>query len=362
MFHAFAQGYFISVFPHEGIPVYVMARFDLESMLLHIQRYKITKLLAVPPIWIALMKHPLAKEIDFSHLDEASSGAAPMGPETQREISNILSPTGHLTFRQGWGMTEVTCTGLAWEPRQPAADGVGQLMPNCKARLVNIETGKDISEPSTPGELWITGPTLMRGYWRNPEATRQSLLIDADGTRWLRTGDIAYVTPGYSKGATFHIIDRAKELIKVRGFQVSPSELDAVLLEHEGVADVAVVGVSTGDEEAPRAYVVKRDQSVTEKGLQNWLAERVASYKRLTGGVVFIDAIPKNPVSPILFILPLLSSNTNIRTVWEGIEEGSKGEGAGRSARRPSEAMIYGQHLLVLCELAGVFSLDGCIC
>ncbi|KAI9900781.1 hypothetical protein N3K66_005043 [Trichothecium roseum] len=302
MFHAYAQGYFVSVFPHEGIPVYVMARFDVDLMLSHVQRFNITKLLAVPPIWIALMKHPLARKIDFSRLEEASSGAAPMGRETQRELSGILSPNGHLVFRQGWGMTEVTCTGLAWEPTQPPADGVGQLMPNCKARLVDMETGREIREPNTPGELWITGPTLMRGYWRNPEATRHSVLVDVrdGGTRWLCTGDIAYVTPTYSAGAVFHIVDRAKELIKVRGFQVSPSELDAVLLEHEGVADVAVVGVTSGDEEAPRAYVVRRDPGLTEKQVHAWVAGRVASYKRLAGGVVFVDAIPKNPSGKVL--------------------------------------------------------------
>ncbi|CAG9992625.1 unnamed protein product [Clonostachys byssicola] len=302
MFHAFCQGYYISSFPHEGIPVYIMQRFDLLKMLRHIATFRITKFLAVPPIFVAMSKHPIARKADLSSLDMVGSGAAPLAEETRKEVSNLLSSSGEKMIREGWGMTELTCTGLGWDPLTPAEVGVGELMPGCMAKLFDLETGKEISEPGVPGELYISAPALMLGYWRKPEATRQVISVDADGNRWLRTGDIAYVTPKYSAGAIFRIVDRAKELIKVRGFQVSPSELDALLLERPDVADAAVVGVSINGEEAPRAYIVPMPgrPKPSEIEVQGWVKDRVVHYKRLRGGVMFVDAIPKNPAGKIL--------------------------------------------------------------
>jgi 4-coumarate--CoA ligase len=133
----------------------------------------------------------------------------------------------------------------------------------------------------------------MKGYWRNEKATKEMFVDDHDG-RWMKTGDIAYID---SEGR-FFIVDRMKELIKVKGNQVAPAELEAVLLEHQQIADACVVGVTINGEEYPRAYVVlQAGERGDEKEIQQWLAKRVSKHKQLVGGVVFVDVIPKNPVS-----------------------------------------------------------------
>lgn len=136
----------------------------------------------------------------------------------------------------------------------------------------------------------------MKGYWHNPTATQETFIDRPDG-RWLRTGDIAYVNPDNM----FFVVDRLKELIKVKGFQVAPAELEALLLEHDDIADAGVVGVEIQGVESPRAYVVKkqggRAAALGEKDVQLWVEKRVNRSKRLTGGVVFVDEVPKNPVS-----------------------------------------------------------------
>lgn len=297
MYHAFSQGYFITSFPCERVPVYIMPSFDFPKMLAHIQNFRITKLLAVPPILVLMSKHPLARRADLSSIDMIASGAAPLAKDTQREIAGMI-PGGESVVRQGWGMTEATCTALSWDPNKAPSSAAGELTPDSKARLIHIETGEEITTANTPGELWITGPTVMRGYWRNPSATQGAFVTDAEGTRWLRTGDVAYVEE-YEKGSLFHIVDRVKELIKVKGMQVAPAELESLLLEREDVADAAVIGVMVNGEELPRAYVVKsiNAKDTSEQDIADWLASRVVKYKQLKGGVVFVDAIPKVPVS-----------------------------------------------------------------
>ncbi|KAF7543220.1 hypothetical protein G7046_g10043 [Stylonectria norvegica] len=320
MYHAFSQGYFISYFPYERIPVFVMPSFDFPKLLSHIQTYRITKLLTVPPILVLMSKHPLARKADLTSIDMIACGAAPLPRETQREIDGMMPE--ETIVRQGWGMTEVTCTALSWDPSRPpdstdvelasasqansvdassSSSSVGELMPDFQARLVDIETGAEITEAETPGELWITGPAVMRGYWQNAKATDEAFVVDSQGTRWLQTGDVAYVEE-FAPGTLFHIVDRVKELIKVKGHQVAPAELESLLLEREDISDAAVVGVVINGEEVPRAYVVKSPKATTttEEDIADWLATRVSRHKRLKGGVVFIETIPKIPSGKIL--------------------------------------------------------------
>jgi len=151
--------------------------------------------------------------------------------------------------------------------------------------------------PNARGELWVRGPNVMKGYWRNPKATAETLTSDG----WLKTGDIAYV----DDRGNFFIVDRKKELIKVKGNQVAPAELEALLLEHPAVADVAVIGMPTEDgDEKPRAFVVLQpdttSQRVTPEEIANFVQDKVVRYKRLAGGVEFVDSIPKNPSGKIL--------------------------------------------------------------
>lgn len=269
-------------------------------MLEYIQRYRITSLTMVPPIALALAKHPLARKYDLSSITGMGCGAAPLGREVCEEVEKLI-PTGS-TVRQGWGMTETTCTCMSWHPlsEMGPSSGVGEMMPNCAARLMSLDGKTAIEKANERGELWVTGPNLMRRYWRRPQATADTMHVDADGTRWLKTGDIAYVE-AYRPGTIFHVVDRLKELIKVKGNQVAPAELEAVLLENPAVVDVAVIGVTINGGEVPRAYVVRdpRSPEVTEEDIARWLVPKVANFKQLRGGVMFIDAIPKNPVGSL---------------------------------------------------------------
>lgn len=296
-YHAYGQTYFIANYPQQRIPVYIMPKFDFVKMLQYVEKYRITSLTCVPPIVVALTKHPAARKYDLSSVDTIGSGAAPLAAETAREAESLFKDK-NLVLSQGWGMTEVTCTCMAWDENilRPSG-GVGEVMPNCAAKIMDLDGKTEILEANKSGELWVTGPNLLRGYWNKPEATRETISIDQDGTRWLKTGDIAYIEE-YKTGAIWHIIDRIKELIKVKGNQVAPAELEGILLDHPAVTDAAVVGVTVDGEEYPRAYIEKTaGATVTEKEIAEWLAGRVTRYKRLQGGVVFIDAVPKNPVS-----------------------------------------------------------------
>ncbi|KAI1272446.1 AMP-binding enzyme [Xylaria sp. FL0933] len=299
-YHGYGQTYFLSNFPQSGVPVYIMSAFNFEKMLQHIQRYRITHIVAVPPIIVMLAKNPLSRKYDLSSVQSMGSGAAPLGLEVSDEVAKLWPP-GAMTVRQGWGMTELTCTVTNWHPneyRRTAA--VGEIMPNCKARLMRTDGPGEITSANERGELWIAGPILMKGYWRKPEATANTIHVDADGTRWMKTGDVAYIE-AYEPGGKLHIVDRIKELIKVKGNQVAPAELEALLLDNDAIADVGVVGVTINGEEVPRAYVVpKPGAKVTERDIAKWMETRVITYKRLKGGVKFIDVIPKNPSGKIL--------------------------------------------------------------
>lgn len=187
---------------------------------------------------------------------------------------------------------------MSWDPNiyfQTAS--VGELNPNCSAKLMRLDGSGEITEANQRGELWVAGPTLMQGYHNKPQETADTIYIDPNGTRWLKTGDIAYIET-YGPGGFWHIVDRLKELIKYKGQQIAPAELEGVLLESPAVIDVAVVGVTINGEEVPRAYVVRDpESSVSEKDIAKWMEEKVVPYKRLRGGVVFLNAVPRNPVS-----------------------------------------------------------------
>ncbi|WYZ41601.1 hypothetical protein EsH8_V_000496 [Colletotrichum jinshuiense] len=299
LYHAYAQTYFVANFAKQGIPVYIMSSFDFVKMLTYIQRYRVTHLVSVPPILVALTKHPITAKFDLSSLENVGSGAAPLAADVARQAERILKKDD-LIVRQGWGMTEVTCTAMTWDPtRLERSASVGELMPNCQAKLID-ENGKEITKEKTRGELWVTGPTVMRGYWRNPKATKETIVTDSKGNRWLRTGDIAYIEE-YKTGGLFFIVDRMKELIKVKGNQVAPAELEALLLERKDIADAAVIGVTINGEEFPRAYIVRSPgTNASAEEIAKWLEQRVSKHKRLRGGVTFTDVIPKNPSGKIL--------------------------------------------------------------
>jgi acyl-CoA synthetase (AMP-forming)/AMP-acid ligase II len=268
-----------------GAKLVVLSRFDLEQFLGAMRDHRVTYAYLVPPIMVALAKHPLVGQFDLSSLDRIMSGAAPLGADVAEAVERRLGC--HVC--QGYGLTEASpVTHLA--PDDAPRDTIGPTLPNTELLIADVETGRALG-PGERGEIWIRGPQVMCGYLGAKEATAATL--DADG--WLHTGDVGYVDDaGYCR-----IVDRVKELIKYKGLQVAPAELEALLLTHPRIKDAAVV--RSPDEEAgevPKAFVVS-DGGLTAEEVVAFVAERVAAHKKVRR-VEFIDAIPKSPSGKIL--------------------------------------------------------------
>ena len=224
-------------------------------------------------------------------------GGAPLGKGPQGRFEDLL---GGAPMTQVWGMTEGTCivTMLKWDEHDHTGSS-GRPIANLDIKIID-DNGKDITAYDTVGELCIRGPTVFPGYFENPEANKGSF----DEDDFFHSGDVGYCD---GKSKLFYIVDRKKELIKVRGFQVAPGELEAVLLMHPDIVDAAVIGVpapDTRDGELPRAYVVRRPgtdaSKLSEKDVIDFAGEKLVKYKRLDGGVKFVDVIPKNASGKIL--------------------------------------------------------------
>ncbi len=287
-FHIYGMTILMNLALCEGATVVTMPRFDLEQFLQIMQDYGVTFAYLVPPIVLALAKHPSVDKYDLSKLTAINSGAAPLGEDLARACAARLG----CLVKQGYGLTEtspVTHINLAvLDKIKPAA--VGPCIPNTECKVVDFVSEAALG-PNQQGEIWVRGPQVMQGYLNRPDAT--AAMIDAEG--WLRTGDIGYADEdGY-----FYIVDRAKELIKYKGYQVAPAELEAVLLAHPAIADAAVI--PSADEEAgevPKAFVVRRG-AVTADEVMAFVAERVAPYKKVRA-VEFIEQIPKSATGKLL--------------------------------------------------------------
>ncbi|KAL6706989.1 hypothetical protein ACN47E_004939 [Coniothyrium glycines] len=282
LYHAYGQLYTIAMAQKLQIPVYIMKKFEYEEFLRLIQIHRVTHLQVAPPIMVMLSKRSETVRYDLSSVTDILCGAAPLSKELQNEISKKLG----CEIVQGWGMTEVTC-GAIHVPGGIVDDSgsVGQLDPNCEGMLLD-DDGKEVSE-GQPGELYIRGPNVCLGYWRNPQATKESLSSDG----WLKTGDVAVLKKGW-----FWIVDRKKELIKVNALQVAPAELEAVLLEFNPIADAAAVGITIDGQEWPRAYVTLKDEhkgKITAVDIHQHMKIKVAKHKQLVGGIIFVDEVPK---------------------------------------------------------------------
>jgi acyl-CoA synthetase (AMP-forming)/AMP-acid ligase II len=287
-FHILGLTGILAVSLHAGAAVVTQPRFDLDAFLEAIQRYRVTSLAVVPPIVLALARHPLVDRYDLSSVKVVGSAAAPLSAELQEAAAGRLS----CTFFQGWGMTEsgaVTLPALG-EPERIRPGTSGQLVPNTEARVVDLGTGADLG-PGQDGELWVRGPQVTAGYLKKPEESRLTLVEGG----WLRTGDIGHVDEdGYVS-----VVDRAKELIKYKGFQVPPAEMEGILLTHPSIADAAVIPVPDLEAgEIPKAYVVKKGE-VTAEEIMDYVGARVAHYKRIRQ-VEFIESIPKTASGKVL--------------------------------------------------------------
>ncbi len=271
-----------------GATLVVMPRFDLETYLRLVEQHRATLLHVVPPVVVALAKHPSVEQRDFSSIRKLFSGAAPLGGSTIEQCTCRIN----CLLQQGYGLTETSPAThvTSEEPSKNKYGSVGYLVSNTECRVVDPSTGDDVAS-GQDGEIWVRGPQVMRGYLNCPDATRRT--IDADG--WLHTGDIGHADPDGS----FYVVDRLKELIKYKGMQVAPAELEALLLTHPAIADAAVVPLK--DEEAgeiPRAFVVLKGPATADE-LIAFVAQRVAPYKKIRR-VDFIDTIPKSPSGKIL--------------------------------------------------------------
>jgi len=271
-----------------GGTLVTMPRFDLPTFLGAVQRHGVTRASLVPPVILALVNDPIVDAYDLSTLACIYSAAAPLAPALSRRCQERIG----CTVLQGYGLTETSpVTHIAPVSGRTVKHGsVGPLVPNTECRVVDLVTRADLG-PGERGELWIRGPQVMKGYLDRPDAT--AAMIDADG--WLRTGDIGYA----DEDGDFYLIDRVKELIKYKAYQVAPAELEAVLLTHPAVRDAAVIP-SPDDEagEVPKAFVVLKDE-VTAEELMAFVAAQVAPYKKVRL-VEFVDQIPKSPTGKIL--------------------------------------------------------------
>jgi acyl-CoA synthetase (AMP-forming)/AMP-acid ligase II len=265
-----------------------MRRFDLELFLQAVQKYGVTMAHIVPPIVLALSKSPLVDNYDLPKLRTIFSGAAPLDESLTRACMTRLT----CDIRQGYGLTEtspVTHSSPA-DQSQVKFGSVGTPAPSTECKVIDLATGAALG-PNQEGEVCVRGPQIMKGYLNRPEATAQT--IDPD--HWLHTGDVGYA----DEDGHFFIVDRAKELIKYKGFQVPPAELEALLLTHPCVLDAAVIPLP--DEEAgevPKAFVVLKGEASPQE-IMDFVAGRVAPHKRIRA-LEFIDKIPKSASGKIL--------------------------------------------------------------
>ena len=288
LFHIYGLVVVLNMGLYTGATVVLMPRFDLESFLKAVQDYNVSLAHLVPPIVLALSKNPIVDNYKLPNLQTIFSGAAPLGEELTRACMDRIG----CNIRQGYGMTEtspVTHTSPA-PPHIVKFGSVGVPAPNTECKIIDLETGAPLG-PNERGEVCVRGPQIMKGYLNKPEATAQT--IDAD--KWLHTGDIGYA----DEDGHFFIVDRAKELIKYKGFQVPPAELEAVLLTHPCVADAAVIPFPDDEAgEVPKGIIVLKEPSEPEAILE-FVAERVAPHKRIRY-IEFVDQIPKSPSGKIL--------------------------------------------------------------
>jgi acyl-CoA synthetase (AMP-forming)/AMP-acid ligase II len=290
-FHIYGQVVIMNQCLNLGATIITVPQFDFAEFLQIVPKYKISICHLVPPVIIQLAKNPVILKADLSTIRRIFSGAAPLGAQII-DLLKVRFPK--LDVVQGFGMTETSTVVSCELPFKGKPGSAGVLIPNVQMRVVDVSDGKTDKGIGEEGELIFKAPSNMKGYLRNEEATKNT--IDAEG--WLHTGDIGYI----DKDGYIFIVDRLKELIKYKGFQVPPAELEALLLKHEGVADCAVIGVpdeSAG--ELPKAFVVKKQghENITEKELIEYVENHVSPQKRIRM-VEFIDAIPKSATGKIL--------------------------------------------------------------
>uniref|UniRef100_A0A0P5EMA5 4-coumarate--CoA ligase n=1 Tax=Daphnia magna TaxID=35525 RepID=A0A0P5EMA5_9CRUS len=293
-FHTYGITILMNTGFETGAKLVTLPQFEIQSFFKTIDDHKPTALHIVPPLASLLAQYPALKTESFSRLHTVFCGAAPLSVQTTVNLLERLN-VPNLSLQEGYGLSE-TSPGILMSPLGNAKLGsCGSPISRSKAKIIDHEVGDDALAPYQQGELYVAGPQVMKGYYNNPEATKE--MISEDG--WLRTGDVAY----YDEEGNFYIVDRLKELIKVKGFQVAPAELEDILITHPAIAEAAVIGIP--DEQAgevPRAYVVKRPgmDSVSDDEIGAFVNSKISAHKQIKGGIQFCAAIPKNNMGKIL--------------------------------------------------------------
>lgn len=282
LYHAYGQAFAVLIAARYDISVYVMKAFQLDEYLRLIRHHRITRLHIVPPVMVMLSKRPKEAGCDLSSVREILCGAAPLSRDLHREMELRFG----VRITQAWGMSETMC-GVSAVPTElaPPIGSVGVIFPQSEVMIVDDE-GKEVPVGER-GELYVRGPQVAAGYWKNPEATEATF-----GGGWLKTGDVGVI----NEDGFMWIVDRKKELIKVNGLQVSPAELEMTLIENPDIEDAAVVRFDLPTGEVPRAYIKVASAAVGRlkpSDVQDWIEPRVAKHKWLKGGVVFVPEIPK---------------------------------------------------------------------
>ena len=287
-FHIYGQTILMNVYLARGAGVITMPRFDLEMFLGLVQDFETPRIWAVPPVALALAKHPLVDNYDLSAVKYFFSAAAPADEALMTAVGKRIGVQGV----QAYGMTELSPISHIAPPKNAKPGAAGVAVASTECRIVDPDTMKDLG-PNEQGELWIRGPQVMKGYLNRPEATAETIVADG----WLRTGDLCLI----DDDGEMHLRDRLKELIKYKGFQVAPAEVEAALLTVAGVADCAVLGKPDDEAgEVPVAFVQRApDATITCEEIQAALEGKLVKYK-IPAEVTFIDAIPKTASGKIL--------------------------------------------------------------
>ncbi|XP_041981331.1 4-coumarate--CoA ligase 1-like [Aricia agestis] len=288
-FHIFGLNIVMLNLMSRGVKLVTLPSFKPEVFLETIVKYRVRDLYVVPPIAMFLAKHPAVTPAHMESVREVISGAAAL-PAADAET--IVSKNNKIQIRQGYGMTETSgaiSVLLRGQPNNHAS--VGSVFGSCRIRVVDPNTGENVGV-GKEGELWLSGPNIMQGYYRNQQATDEVM-----DNGWFKSGDIGK----YDENGLVYLTDRIKELIKVKGFQVAPAELEAILLTHPAVADCAIMGIPDAmSGEVPKAFVVtKPGKSLADEEVMQYVNTKVISYKNIKK-VQFIDTIPKSPAGKIL--------------------------------------------------------------
>ena len=291
-----------------GAAQVVTPRFEIQEFCELIEKYQVTYSLCVPPIFLAVVRHledSNIKGYNWANLKIFNNGAAPIPLELLERFDNLAKSkcnANHVTVQHGWGLTEASPVVAVNPMARPKMESQGTLIPDTFHKIVDLETGKELTKRGDIGELVIKGPQVMKGYWNRLDATEEAFWTDPEtGERWLRTGDMAYIDEEEYE----HLLDRIKEMIKYKGWSIAPAELEDLLFKHPQISDAAVIGKPSKEldvGEIPKAFIILKSEfkgKVSEKEILDWVAERISAYKKIRE-VEFVDSIPKSGSGKIL--------------------------------------------------------------